>query len=257
MPNVIVAPSFRLIYIILPKCACTTIKAHLCNLDPNIPLAIDGDAKNLRGTFRAVTRQVSMRTLHNRFQGYTIFTFLRDPMDRLVSLYRDKVARDLYPAYKKYGLTAGMPFCRFVESICAIPDSKADDHFRSQYSMITYNSELLPNFIGTVENLDHGLSFFLSQFQPHNNENRMFHFNRKHSIGGEIMATEDLKATVRERYAADYKLHASILATPSGQKEFGASNRNPTGAGRNGLMNTLFRFDRRLSLRAISNRLRR
>lgn len=222
--SIIIAPSYRVIYVVLPKCACTTIKAHLCNLDPILPLKFDDTMKCLDGLFRSVTKNVSTRALYEDYRDYTIFTFVRNPTARLISLYRDKVVKNIYPPFSKFGIEKEMEFEDFVKTICAVPDSRADPHFRSQYSYISYKGKLLPNFLGTVENIDHGLPYLLSTFKPDAIEGPLLHYNRKRDVGGLVEITPDIEAALKKRYLDDYRLHERISKCPLGKMEM--SDRN-------------------------------
>jgi hypothetical protein len=105
------------------------------------------------------------------YPGLITFAFVRNPWDRLVSCYRDKVRGEAedFTGFAASGVahclagfdvfTADMSFEDFVHAVAAIPDDAADDHFRSQHTYLTNSSgEVAVDFVGRFENLDSDLS---------------------------------------------------------------------------------------------------
>ena len=78
----------RIVYISIPKVACTSIK-----------LAIEGGNEQITTSdegVMSVHRKLASRctySLNSRIADYTIFAFVRNPFDRLVSCYEDKVRK--------------------------------------------------------------------------------------------------------------------------------------------------------------------
>jgi chondroitin 4-sulfotransferase 11 len=105
------------------------------------------------------------------------FTFVRNPWDRLVSCYFDKIKNetntgDTYFTYKEGvanclasfdEFTKDMTFSEFVNVISKIPDEQSDPHFKSQSSCISKISDL--SFVGKLENLDIDLSIISSELK--------------------------------------------------------------------------------------------
>ena len=153
----------KLIYISIPKVACTSIKIGL--------MAKDLDESNSPDEY------MNVHTITSKFMSYTIdegrqdyykFAFVRHPLDRLVSCYKDKVKKPIqhngryhfdtnYNTVIKilFGETfyPEMSFEDFVRIISKIPDYLSDGHFKSQYSMLYKNGIMIPNYIGNFEQL--------------------------------------------------------------------------------------------------------
>lgn len=86
---------------------------------------------------------------------YYRFSFVRNPLTRLYSCYRDKVVnaqqyRDRC-TLSPYGIHFGMSFEDFIERVAEIPDKYSDQHFRSQSAVLLYKGELLVDYLGKLE----------------------------------------------------------------------------------------------------------
>lgn len=99
--------------------------------------------------------------------GLYTFAFVRNPWDRLVSCYRDKICGEVsdFTAFSEKGIAhclarfeafaAGMSFDEFVRTVASIPDQAADEHFRSQYCFVTNSlGDVAVDFVGRYENLE-------------------------------------------------------------------------------------------------------
>ncbi|MFB6226471.1 MAG: sulfotransferase family 2 domain-containing protein [Candidatus Paceibacteria bacterium] len=83
--------------------------------------------------------------------------FVRNPYDRLVSAYRDKICSpgQIGVINSQKELYRDMPFKEFVKVISKISDKKIDRHFRSQTWFLTdKKGNLIPDFIGKFENFE-------------------------------------------------------------------------------------------------------
>lgn len=154
-------PSRDVVFIEIPKVACTSIKVALARL-----LGIRLEGGNPHETqFPSVAYELSDNG--PLYPGRFSFAFVRNPWDRLVSCYRDKILL----AVKGYTSSTirpgianclarfdefrpGMSFPAFVDAVVSIPDERADDHFRSQYTFITNRSSTVAiDFVGRFEAL--------------------------------------------------------------------------------------------------------
>jgi hypothetical protein len=154
---------YRAIYISVPKVACTSFKTAFASLlgmevgnghgDPHrvrypSPLPIAGLQPYL-------------------YPGFYRFGFVRNPWDRLVSCYRDKIRNEV-DGFTNFTIRPGvanclarwsafrpgMSFDDFVDTVAAIPDAEADEHFRSQHTFLANGrGELAADFVGRYERL--------------------------------------------------------------------------------------------------------
>jgi hypothetical protein len=154
---------YAAIYIEIPKVACTSLKVAFAQL---LGIDLDGSGGDPhQASFPSIAYS---RDAHGPlFQDLFAFAFVRNPWDRLVSCYRDKISGEV-DGYTHFTIrpgvadcladfeifTAGMSFEAFVTAVASIPDSEAEAHFRSQYTFVTNGAgELALNFIGQYESL--------------------------------------------------------------------------------------------------------
>lgn len=150
-------------WIEVPKVACSSLKAAFAGL-------LDIDLASFGGD----PHQAPMPALElpavidgALVPGVFAFAFVRNPWDRLVSCYRDKIGGEVddfthftqrpgvadclarFPAF-----TAGMSFAAFIEAVTGIDDQEADPHFRSQHTFVTDASgQIAIDYVGRFETL--------------------------------------------------------------------------------------------------------
>lgn len=152
----------QLVYLINPKCACSSIKQALNELDSNrhypnvhiLPEVILSERKKL----------------DNTEQGYFKFTIVRNPFERIVSFYINKFERAVktdyrfeYEDYLGGVFVSKMTFSEMISVICGIPPYLANNHFRSQSDLIDSTGHVL-DFIGRLENIDTDWQMLQEQF---------------------------------------------------------------------------------------------
>ena len=164
----------RIVYISIPKVACTSIK-----------LAIEGTREQLlteqEGTMGIHNLLTSRCTysLNRKTRNYAVFAFVRNPFDRLVSCYEDKIRKPLQHNGQYYFASAynriflrrlfgssfhdDMSFDEFIKLVSRIPDAIADGHFKSQYSSLYKRGAQIPQFVGKFESLNRDWSTIASK----------------------------------------------------------------------------------------------
>jgi hypothetical protein len=150
------------VYVEIPKVACTSIKTALA---PIVGVRLEDSAGNPHEA-RWPTPPPPARA-GPLFPGLFAFAFVRDPWERLVSCYRDKI-RGEAPGYTFFTIrpgvanclarhdafVAGMSFDDFARAAASIPDDEADPHFRSQHTFVTDDAgRIAVDFVGRHERL--------------------------------------------------------------------------------------------------------
>jgi hypothetical protein len=160
--SILLAP-YHAVYIEIPKVACTSFKVAFAHL-LGISLEETG------GDPHQVSFPVPPAPPRHEgplYPGLFSFAFVRNPWDRLVSCYRDKICGEV-DGFTDFSVrpgvavclarfdvfVAGMSFDDFVEAVASIPDSDADAHFRSQYTFLANDAgEIAVDFVGRYEQL--------------------------------------------------------------------------------------------------------
>ena len=158
--DTILLERYRAVYVEIPKVACTSIKTALA---PFAGVSLDtlGNPHEMNWPVAVPSRSGCL--FPDRFS----FAFVRNPWDRLLSCYRDKIGGEV-DGYTSFSIRpgvadclarfdsffAGMSFEAFVAAVASIPDVDADAHFRSQHAFVTNEAgEIALNFIGHYEHL--------------------------------------------------------------------------------------------------------
>lgn len=91
--------------------------------------------------------------LQPKYADYFKFAFVRNPWDRIVSCYFNKVVSQAYPAFKD---CFGKDFDYFVDFINRTNLENADAHIKLQTALIPVN---YMDFIGKIENFEEDLKY--------------------------------------------------------------------------------------------------
>jgi len=167
--DTILLEPYRAVYVETPKVACTSIKTALAEILGISLRSTGGDPHRIQWP------TVEMSSSHSGqfFPGLFAFAFVRNPWDRLVSCYRDKI-RDEVDGYTYFTIRSGvanclarfdafvpgMSFGDFVAAVASIRDEDADGHFRSQHTFVTdEEGKIGVDFLGRFERLAEDFRF--------------------------------------------------------------------------------------------------
>lgn len=159
----ILIEGYGAVYIDIAKVASSSLKAMFAAV-----LGVDfdlfcGDPHEVEFPHPPASSGVDERL----YPGLYTFSFVRNPWDRLVSCYRDKIKGEVegFTRFSESGVahclarfdtfSSNMGFEEFVEAVASIPDADADEHFRSQYIYLTnVRGDIAVDFVGRYENLE-------------------------------------------------------------------------------------------------------
>lgn len=153
----VVVPKLGLAYGRIPKVANTSIRTLLARHVRRTPegreMPPNTDAFWQTGTEDAAI--LSAAELKARHPDVFVFSFVRDPFDRLVSCWCDMIdrPRTVLPALAANGFAAGMDFAAFLRHAATVADRRADLHVRAQAAMLVEGGRVVPDFVGRYERL--------------------------------------------------------------------------------------------------------
>ena len=206
---------FKAIYFYIPKVACSSIKTVVSDLlqieppNPKRPLAFIHERD-----YPFVERDEVL----TKYKEYFKFCFVRNPWDRVVSCYFNKISTDegltnrsfkngVAVTLLKHGdlFWGGMTFPDFARAVCRVPDDRADVHFRSQCKFVTcQEGTLLVDFIGRFENLEADFSIVCDKMGIENI--RLPHLFKSERLHYRHYYDKSLQEEVEERYREDIKM---------------------------------------------------
>jgi hypothetical protein len=125
-----------------------------------------------------LTEHASLSRLRGRFSFldypfYTKFAFVRNPWDRILSCYLNKIKTDansnndkfkdgVMKKFQRFGVFyPGMSFESFVATVHDIPDDIADGHFASQYTRLVMDNKIVVDRVGRFEHFQHEVNSLL------------------------------------------------------------------------------------------------
>ncbi|XP_063156028.1 carbohydrate sulfotransferase 9 [Candoia aspera] len=229
--RIYVEDKYKLLYCEVPKAGCSNWKRTLMVLGGLAKSAtnISHDAVHYGDHLKKLD-SYNLKEIHRRLKTYTKIIFVRDPMERLVSAFRDKFEHPnsyYHPVFgkaiiKKYRLSAdrealitgsGVKFKEFIQYLLDPHRPLVMDTHWERINRLCYPCTINYNFIGKFETLEEDANYFLRLIDAPD-ELLFPHFKDRHSTDkrtneevvrqylAEIPATERQK--VYNFYYLDY-----------------------------------------------------
>ncbi len=192
LPELWVSHKHKCAYFAIQKTGCSSIKSifYARGIYPeriNIKEKIKGIFKN-----RSIVKN----------KGYFKFTVVRNPWDRLFSLYKDYTTNK-----KKAEHVAGFKgdsFESFVKHICKIPDWRSNRHFKSQYLTVTdIQGNVIVDGVAHFERYGKEVGMILKKAGL---SNSVPHKNRIFDVDYKKYYNNKTKRLVENRYKKDIKI---------------------------------------------------
>ncbi|QGY39310.1 hypothetical protein GM415_03975 [Pseudodesulfovibrio cashew] len=187
--HAIISHGLKAIYLVMPKVASTTLEVALAAASPT-PIEVIQEAD-----LSACPRD------------YFSFTFVRNPYDRMVSIFRHEANnfnRNVYrPAMEWLGRDPA-DFANFVEFVHRLPDGIADIHVRSQHRLLEGVEETVGlDFAGHLESLNEDFARVAERLEIPSDLGHITKSKRGHYRD---YCTPKLLALIGERYRRDFEL---------------------------------------------------
>jgi len=156
----------KLIYIVISKSACTSIKTTIGKNYDIVSRTKKGLDIHLNPKWERIFGK-----LDKKYHEYFIFSFVRNPFTRIVSSYKDRVLTsesngsflsNYFIGYP-FRILPNISFQHFVNIISRIPDFLADRHFKSQYYSI-HKKKISTSFIGKIEHFGTDWKYIADKF---------------------------------------------------------------------------------------------
>ena len=148
----------KLLYGRVPKAANSSIKAALCRLLSERP---PKGTKTTSDKFwqHETNNEAELITLRKarkyRYSHFS-FSFVRNPFDRLIAAYNNKVIEIEQPPLpmQHMGIHHDMSFESFLDVLIDTPIQRYDVHVLPQSHLLCLGRQVIPKFVGRVEQID-------------------------------------------------------------------------------------------------------
>jgi len=226
--NVYYGGGGQYMYQAIPKCACTTIKTILLELEG---LPVDENEwrrhqkdNNLFPGADWMNEQQRDDLFQDRTSTFK-FVIVRDPYTRLVSAYKDKIrmetklrAKHWLNIIRSAAQEQGVPlsveptFEEFVHVVSQQPVEQMDSHWRQQYFEGRFGL-IKFNYVGHVEKMNCDLPYILEQLDaPEHLQKRAA---EQHNVTGAQMAIWDtVSPEIRQKFMKAFEIDFDTLCYP-------------------------------------------
>jgi len=173
----------------IPKCGNTSIKFMLMNKDKNLDYYNPNDWIHAEKEAKYIDRKTALSN------GYFNFTIMRNPYDRVLSMYKDFAIK----RKGKIRISTDSLFS-FVNDLTRFGDHKGSEiHFRSQ-SYFIYEDYLLVDKIYHLEDTEYMVDNLSSIC------NYEFTLQKIHYTKEELNLNQDLKDIISFKYKKDFEI---------------------------------------------------
>jgi hypothetical protein len=219
-----VSAKHRYLYVVNPKVGCSSILWSLRRFelgDPDLVPARVRDIHERAGSPLLRPSDVGGSHALLRNAGYFKFTFVRNPFERLMSCYLQKIAARTEQRAAVLRLlgrsesdTGEVAFAEFVAAIAGQSPDEMDPHWRVQVVQ-TVQDHAAYDYIGRFERFDRDLAAIGARISPE--LSRFVYTERRQATGKKPyhLIEGALAETIRKVYAEDFERFSYPLEVPS------------------------------------------
>ena len=199
----------RCIYMPVPKAGTKSIKQSFADYlyKSNSDARFNTSETNTKGLpFNKISKSKAEKLRDDLF----VFSFVRNPFKRILSCYFDKIRKKTtYKGFLRYNdqFYSEMSFEEFVRKISDIPDSDADQHFRSQSQFLMgENHKLIPHFTGKLEQFEDDFRKVAERLNCETLQLQHINKSKAKKINYENYFTPEIKQLIFKRYQTDFNI---------------------------------------------------
>lgn len=222
--DIIAIHDARLMYFAVPKVANSSFKRVLAQAIPGLPASQRAKSYGANNTvfsdpaIRRWLRKHRVLLCKHQVPAYSDYrrvAFVRNPWDRLVSCYKQKLDHQIKQNGRLGGTARSLAdaglykpditFTEFVHAVAQIPDPRSNRHFRSQSSfLVDHRGEPLYSELRFFEELDAGFRYLRDRLgRP---ELELPHLKKTERHDYRAYYTQETADIVAQRYARDLEL---------------------------------------------------
>lgn len=207
------------LYVETPKNACTKSKVLLWDLEgllsrPEWPGSVH-ERRRYDGRLSLLDLGYYGARHVMEDSAFFKFCFFRDPVDRLVSGYRDKIrrvphdddAKMVATILEQFGLEKreDISFSQFADFVCSQDDLRRNNHFISQWAL-NMGDRIKYDFVGRIENYTDDMAYVLRRLGASKALVGTVAIKIHPSAGPEVEVDPATAKLITETYADDYRL---------------------------------------------------
>lgn len=217
----ILIEDLKAIYFVMPKVACTSLKSIFAK---HLGLNNFDNSDHFKNVHQMVDfPYANKQEIYDNYKDYFKFGFVRNPWDRVVSAYTNKITND--PNYNNPSFTngvgvysydekgknrfhVGMSFEEYLEVIRTTEPIDYDGHFRIQHWILTdMQHRMLSDFVGKLETLDRDFKYVCERIGLENVELPKFNESKKNKVRFQDYYNDKTKKIVEKLYQQDIDIY--------------------------------------------------
>lgn len=218
-----VSLKYRYVYVETAKVACSTIKLTLQKMELEYPVSVKYTFKDIHNrVYSPLLRLQQLPQFEQLFESgdFFVFCFVRNPYERLLSAYLDKMIKNpgrekkliLSQLGRRVGdLNEEVSFSDFVSAIQEQPIYYMNNHWRPQYYS-TYQQSIKYDFVGRFETFSEDFSYVGSLLS----DEFSFYFSneRSHGTDSRDLISDYYDASLFEKVYSIYKIDFEYFGYP-------------------------------------------